>query len=215
MKNLNIKLLALMAFLLIGSNACAYTWGFSNHTNKTIDLKLGLMGAAGWWDGSVAPGQRFEFAFNVPSWWAGYCLHSFLWIDHRNNLPHMSAEAQQALLAQEVRLGSRELTIRMGGTSAQDMNKWKEGSIIFLPNELYDKTVKNAGKIGTGIDEFFCNTFWAVKVISAAAKSECPSVFGALITWIGGLIARGACRSREIEIIEDGNKNIEFISVVD
>ncbi len=214
MKILSIKLFALMAFLLIGGNACAYTWGFSNHTNKTIDLKLGLMGWGDWFNGSVAPGQRFEFAMG--GWFAGYCFHSFLWIDAAANAPDLTPEMIQNF----IKVGTNPSFLVATGKikkpiPLRNINQWKEGSIIFLPNELYDKTVKNAGKIGTGIDEFFCNTFWAVKVISAAAKSECPSVFGALIEWIGGLIARGACRSREIEIIEDGNKNIEFISVVD
>ena len=174
MKFLKIKLLALIALVSIGSNVCAYTWSFSNHTNKKIVIKLGLMGAHGWWDGIVEPMDKITFS--IGGWYAGYCLWGFVWTEYGK------------------------------------YNEWKLANPVYLPVPVYNETVKNAAKIGTGFDTFLCNAFWAVKVISSAAGKQCPSVFGALIEWIGGLIARSACANREFEILQDDKGDVEFFT---
>jgi hypothetical protein len=170
MKFLTIKFLALIVLLSLGNNVCAYMWSFSNHTTKTIDIKFGLMGAAGWWEGTVEPNSKFDFAFG--GWWAGYCMWGFEWTE-------------------------------------RGKNEWKLANPVYLPVEVYNETVKNAAKIGSGFDTFLCNAFWAVKVIN---KGQCPSVFASIIEWIGGLIARSACANREFEILEDANGAIEFFT---
>ncbi len=211
MKFLNLKLLALIAFLSIGSNICAYTWSFSNHTDKTITIRFGLMGAAGWWHGTVEPSDKLEFAMG--GWWAGYCAWGFEWIDEAANAPHITPE----MIQNYNKVGTNPAFLVATGKLKKPIplshiNQWKPGNAVYLPVEVYNETVKNAAKIGTGFDTFLCNAFWAVKVIATAAKSQCPSVFGALIEWMGGVIARSACANREYEILQDDRGNIEFFT---
>jgi len=74
MKSTNKLIVALIALFCIG-NAGAYTWGFSNKTNETIDIEFGAQGIAGWYNQTVGPNKRVTFTPGGPL----NRLHSFNW----------------------------------------------------------------------------------------------------------------------------------------
>lgn len=290
MKLFNIKLLALMGVLSIGSNICAYMFSFNNLTSKTIDIRLGLIAADGWWHNTVQPLSKTEFVMG--GWWAGYCMWGFDWkVQRVANAPIKTAALQpgkehtfvyEGCLAKahltEQKFGAREaafldfpfglcnktasydivelkgrtddsnvnapkvpgmliltpapvnannaavgfqLTIKnttdrtvtvdlfKREPSGASQDQWKEAKPVYLPVEVYNDAVKNAARIGTGFDTFLCTAVAAIKIVN---KGQCPSMFSAIINWIGGLIARGSCANREFEILEDSKGNIEFFT---
>lgn len=210
MRFLNIKLLALIALLSIGNNVFAYTWSFSNFTSKTLVIGLGLVGAGFWNYNIVEPGDKVNFAWSIPSPWAGWCMSGAQWAEYDPNIKHALTKN-----------GGMDM-YQPGATMLPDEFRWvyvqtdyyrrsKNVEIIYLPDEVYADTVKHASGIGSGIDSFLCT---AVALIKAVNKGTCPSMFAALINWIGGLIARSACANREFEILEDDKGQIVFISML-
>lgn len=176
MRLFNIKLFALIAFLSISNGVFAYTWGYSNHTKKVIDIRFGLMGARGWWDGTVRPGKRFTFSWEAGNWYAGYCLWGAEWKE-----------------------------------SGQGDDKYKSIDVVYMPDKLYDETLKQASNIGSGFDTFLCNAVILTKILN---KGVCPSVFAAIINWFGGIIARSACRSREFSVYQDDKGELMFTTLL-
>jgi len=198
MKFLNIKLLALVAFLSIGSNACAYSWGFSNHTKKTLVIRQGLAGYAHWNYNIVKPGKRV--VFNYDGQWAGYCMHSFAWAEYNPNLkvPGVTENGGLDMYENIQRIWP---TLGLIGREFGNVGyQYTDGDLIFMPDELYADTVKYASGIGSGFDTFLCNAVILTKILN---KGTCMSPFRDIINWIGGLIARSSCKSREITIFQD------------
>ncbi len=80
MKVMNKLFAALVLFGMSGA-AFAYDFTFNNKTDKAVDVKLGLMGAAGFWEKTVQPNDKATIS--LEGWWKGYCLHSI----YLNNEP--------------------------------------------------------------------------------------------------------------------------------
>ncbi len=83
MKIMNKVIVTLIALFCIG-NVSAYTWRFSNFTNKTVVVRVGLKAHPHWYYNIVKPHKGI--AFNFGGALAGFCLHSIAWAEYNPNL---------------------------------------------------------------------------------------------------------------------------------
>jgi hypothetical protein len=199
MKFLNTKFLTLLLFLCMSNGLFGYTWGFSNHTKKPLVIGLGLIGAGPWDFNIVMPGKRVMFAYLPGNWYAGYCMSEFGYVEYDPNIKIQGITQNGGLDMYEP--NRRMLAGHFRDTVLPKLySRFKHAPLIFLPDELYAATVKAAGNIGSGFDQFLCHAVILTKILN---KGQCPSVLSDIINWFGGIIARSACRDREIMIYTD------------
>jgi hypothetical protein len=210
MRFINLKFFALIACLFMGNGASAYTWGFSNNTQKTLVIGFGLMAAGPWWFNIVKPGRRVVFSWGVPSIYAGFCMGGAEWIEYDPNIKIPGITQNGGFDLYE----PGGTTLPRGGKFGRVYDVYfprrKSIELVYIPDEVYDKTVEAAANLGGGFDKLLCNVFAVVKVVN---KGQCPSLLSAIINWIGGLIGTGSCSSREIAIYPDSQGNPIFTTL--
>ena len=211
MKIFNIKLFAFIVFMSMGTGAFAYTWGFSNHTKKTLVIGFGLQGADFWNFNIVKPGKRVVFSYYPPNGWAGFCMSGAEWIEYEPNMVIPGVTQNGGLDMYQP--GAAMLPDGFRKTPVYDRYypKRKYIDLVFVPDDVYAATVKAAATFGGGFDKLLCTAVAAIKIVN---KGQCPSMFSALIEWIGGLISRSTCRDREIAIYPDSQGNPLFTTIL-
>lgn len=207
MKLFNIKLLALMGLLSMAGNACAYMWTFTNLTSKTLVIGFGLQGRDFWNFNIVKPLDKIEFGYGGGL--IGFCMSGAEWIEYDPNMKIPGVTQNGGLDMKQPGASMLPDHFRLTPVYDRYYPKRKPVEITYLPVPVYEEAVKNAARIGSGFDTFFCNAVALSKILN---KGKCPTVIADIISWFGGIIARSTCANRDFEILEDTKGNIAFIT---
>ena len=194
--------------LLVNSSAqvMAYTWGFANHTNENIEIKLEL--ALGPTDYNMVPaGEQRYIGWNVPNFYAGFCLGGLYYRTtasvqkygknaawYEVNLMYVDNDGLNKILDSAAAIGSgiQSVGTAVGSGIASAMSGGATGMA-----EGAAKTAKEAKAAQIG------------GVSQAAGSAD----LGGLIKGIGVAISNSGCRGRHIDIFEDENGKFYFTTL--
>jgi len=180
MKKTLLHTMAMLA-LCTGITTHAYWWRFNNFTTKTLLLKVKLLASNNPYYAIVHPEMSVLFDWSAPNFMAGFCFGGVLWTEvpseilNNNNLVDNNHQV----------INNQLMNTMFYGDEAPF--KLEKGELIFLPLEIYKKTVH-------------------------AARAALPFLSSA-IKWLAKKYAQSPCASRNISIIEDENEEISFYTL--
>jgi hypothetical protein len=217
MKNYFNKALVALCALAIASQAQAYTYSFTNHTNKPIALAQKLNGINEPLSARIAqPHTRVQFRPGDPdirSDKAGYVVKEFYY---------------SQIMPKE---GSFTVTLE-----SIYNHPWRAMPITWVPSASYDIAIELAESLGNtgeaagkaGLKAGAAYATGGASVIADEAKKALKGAkgealsgaaggeygLGALLKSVGKAIGHSMARSRHIDIVEDEDGKLSFITLL-
>lgn len=203
MKGIN-KIIITIAALAINTISMGYTWSFANFTDKTIQIQLFL--AAGPSETrTINPGQQGSIGWEVPNFYAGFCLSSIRYRDMATvqkfgpnaawrevNVKWITNDGLALILEASSSIGSGLQSV---GTAAAKMAAAAQtGGASELGSSATDAQQAMAAK----------NDARAQRMSGMADGAQSADL-GGLISGIGKAVSVSGCRGRHYEIFADEN----------
>ncbi|HLC07190.1 MAG TPA: hypothetical protein VJJ26_03305 [Candidatus Babeliales bacterium] len=205
-----MKALAVFALLSTGSSALAYTWGFTNVTNKTLVIKLVLQGTDAEFFNIVQPGRRTSFDWGWGNARAGFCLSSIVIGQYNPNVSVNFPGTKSGQLPRDTRntkfFDDSKITQAIDARGpwffALGRQPIREPKVTFVKDEAWgdfdDKISEAAEKLATGV----ANTAEKAAELSGNSIDGLLKETGGIVTSIIELVKTGKCMSRHFDIIE-------------
>jgi hypothetical protein len=227
MKNHLNKVLVTLLTLGVASQADAYTYSFSNHTNKTVAIGMKYQGINEPLERrTIAPNTRAQFRPGDPdisSRKAGFVVDKFYYM-------------QDPILSNWLR--------KVGGAfNPGNINNapWKALSVTWVPSERYNVAIELAEAVGnftetaakSGIKAGAAYATGGASLAADAAKDVVESTakkiasadtvkeladgdysLGKFFAAIGKNIGYSFVKSRHIDIVEDEEGNLKFLTLL-
>jgi hypothetical protein len=126
------------------NNSFAYSWTFSNHTNKAIVLKFKFYASNSLYYSIVQPDKSVQLSWRAGNAKAGFCMEHVQWAFYNPSLPHRGG---LALMQGE----------NVDNATFDTLGyKLQTAEIVYLPDAIYNETIIEAENIGRGFDDILC-----------------------------------------------------------
>lgn len=219
MKNRIVTALAVLVALVVVPQAHAYRYSFSNHTTKKIAAAIKFKGS-----------KWYEFCVTLPGQMNAIAHGNKYAPDKQTDFPSASAGLVPSQLFYYIPKAGEQMT-----TANQQSVNWRAINIEWIPSESYDIAIELAeglGKAGSAIGKAGIKAGAAYMTAGASelgdaaskmtsakadiAKDAASGSYGlsSLIGTIGKSAARSLIGDHHIDIIEDEDGKIHFISLL-
>jgi hypothetical protein len=170
----------------------AYRWIMTNWSNKTILVQLELLASSAPFYVFVLPRKSADFNWPLGNGRAGFCLGKIKYIV----LPERGQES-----------GTDKATLRLFVDQHVDKHGLVQDANIKSLSMLIDRSAKY--DLRTTAELRFLTDKLYNQVIDQAKRIGGSAVVG----WFADQIAHSKCRSRDIDIVEDENGQMQFYTL--